>query len=159
MEYVRPHFDDAVEAFKDFLYSQQWSPNLLWLSKNRLIGHKRKYWIFRPEELTSDSNSRALYESAWNTKKSIRLDGFCQINGRSLVYVEDYGGDSGLLNYGISLADHQIMTVQSKIKWIFLVARHKNHKCFMDSVNMTLESRISSCTRTSQSRQKSLIRQ
>ena len=120
MNDIRTNFDEAIDRFKSFLHQQGWSESLLWLTKERITGHRRSLWIFRPDELTSDIASRQFYEHTRKGNSSIRIDALCQLGTRSLVYVEDYGGDSKLLNFGTHQSPWRIRTVSSLLAWHIL---------------------------------------
>ncbi|MEN6333836.1 MAG: hypothetical protein ABFE01_06205 [Phycisphaerales bacterium] len=120
MDDVRVSFDEAVAAFRSFLRQQEWSDTLLWLSSDRITGHKISFWLFRPEELTSDASSRRFYEHARTSDTSIRIDGLCQVGTRTLAYVQNHGGHGKMLNLGICLSPKHIHVVSSPFAW-FLV--------------------------------------
>lgn len=118
----RTDFDDAVATFRKFLRSQGWSDRLLWLSRERVTGHRCKYWILNPSELDSDAASRRFYESTRRGAGSIRIDALAEIEGKTLCYVESYGGDSRMLNFGICTGHHEVKVVRSALLWsTFLV--------------------------------------
>jgi hypothetical protein len=102
MEDLRVPFDEAKEQFRTFLRSQGWPDALLWLSRDRVVGRRRRFWVFRPEELERQDASRAFYEGVRGTPSSIRLDAVARIDGRSLAFVHDYGGPSRKLNFGVA---------------------------------------------------------
>ena len=111
-------FDEAVAEFRNWLQQEGWSANLLWLTKNRITGIRNEFWLFRPEEMTDDSDSRLFYESARNTTSSIRIDAFCQMPEATIAYVDDYGGDGRHLNFGIPERPLKIThAVDSRIYW------------------------------------------
>jgi hypothetical protein len=78
--------------------------------------------VFRPEELVSDEASRELYEAARRTASSIRLDAKWHFQGRSLVYVHDYGGESRMLNFGVATDEWPLRPVSSRPAWVSLRA-------------------------------------
>jgi hypothetical protein len=121
MDDIRTSFDEAVTSFREFLRSQGWSDDLCWLARERLTGHRCRYWVLRPEELTSDSASRRFYEAARQGSGSIRLDGLAQVNGKTLCYVENYGGGSKMLNFGVRQGPLEMKTVSSTFRWALLV--------------------------------------
>ncbi len=114
---ARPDFDTAIEKFQDFLTGQGVSTNFLWLSKTRITQHKRVWWIFRPGDLHSDNASRKFYEELLPTASSIRIDGFPLDSDHTLAWVEDYGGPSGLLNFGLLTGEPEIRIVKNRIWW------------------------------------------
>jgi len=122
MEDTRVPFEDATREFTTFLRSQGWPTELLWLTRDRLVGHRGTHWVFRPEELTSDAASRAFYEAARQTPSSLRLDARWQLGGRSLVFVEDFGGPSRMLNFGIIPDQPPVRPVSSRLIWACLRA-------------------------------------
>ena len=118
MEDVRLPFAEAKRQFVAFLGSQGWPTELLWLSRDRLAGHRRAHWVFRPDELGSDEASAAFYEAARGTASSLRLDAKWRIGERSLVYVDDYGGGSRMLNFGVATDESPLRTVSSHATWV-----------------------------------------
>ena len=122
MKDERIPFADAKREFVAFLHSQDWPTELLWLSRDRLAGRRRTHWVFRPEELVSDEASRDYYEAARRTASSIRLDAKWRVEGRSLVFVQDYGGDSRMLNFGISTDQWPLHCVSSRAGWVCIRA-------------------------------------
>ena len=122
MEDVRVPFDKAKCTFQAFLVSQGWPDDIVWLSRDRVVGRRRTYWVFRPDELTSDDRSRAFYESVCRTSSSIRIDASGRLGRRSVAYVEDYGGPSRMLNFGVLTDPWIIRPVSSRLAWVCLRA-------------------------------------
>ena len=122
MEDLRLPFDAAKEQFRAFLRSQGWPDRLLWLSRERVVGRRRRFWVFRPDELEHDYASRAFYEDVRRTPSSIRVDAVAQIGGHSLVFVLDYGGPSRKLNFGVATEPWVIRAVSSSRVWMMLRA-------------------------------------
>jgi hypothetical protein len=120
MKIDRPHFEEAVGHFRDFLKSQDCPENILWLSRDRLTGHRNTIWIFRPEDLTSTDNSKNFYETIRQTPGSIRIDALGRVGGHTLAYVENWGGDSSMLNFGILESPIKIKIVSSQLFWAML---------------------------------------
>src|SRR5215218_691256 len=114
-EDTRVPFDEAVRTFREFLRSQGWPSELLWLTRGRVVGRRRTHWVFRPEALTSDAETRAFYEAVRRTDSSIRLDAVARLGGRSLAYVEDYGGPSRMLNFGLLPEPWDLRPVPSRL--------------------------------------------
>ncbi len=135
----RSSFDEEVTFFRDFLYSQQWSPNILWLTRERITGHRRSIWIYRPEELTSDKATRDFYNSILETDGSIRIDGLIQVGSNTLGYVENYGGDSKMMNHGCHTSDFNVHIVQSPIYWrvVQLVNKLRGISPFLRDIKIT----------------------
>jgi hypothetical protein len=117
---LRCTFDEALASFVSVLREQHWPTRLLWITRDRISGHHRSHWVFRPNELVSDASSRAFYERARSTKSSIRLDGLAQHEGRTLAYVQDWGGDSQLLNFGVRREPVPVRIVELPIYWTAL---------------------------------------
>jgi hypothetical protein len=120
MEDLRLPFDEAEEQFRTFLRSQGWPDALLWLSRDRFVGRRRRFWVFRPEELESQDASRAFYEGVRGTPSSIRLDAVARIDGRSLAFVHDYGGPSRKLDFGVAAEPWDVRPVSSWFTWLIL---------------------------------------
>ena len=113
-------FDEAQKHFRAFLRSQGWPDAVLWLSRERIVGHRRRFWVFRPQELESTDASRAFYENARRTASSIRLDAVAQLGGRSLAFVLDYGGPRRMLNLGVATEPWDVRPVSSRLAWMIL---------------------------------------
>ena len=107
----RVPFDDALRVFRRFLASHGWPSEIAWLSRDRVVGHRRTHWVFRPDELTSDAASRAFYEMLRTTASSIRLDALGTVGGRTIAYVMDYGGESRMLNCGTNTSGWALQAV------------------------------------------------
>jgi hypothetical protein len=120
MSDIRIPFKDAVVAFRGFLREQGWSDQILWLTRDRMTGHRTRYWLFRPEECNTQLSTLDFYNAILSTTSSIRMDGFCQWQGATLAYVQEYGGQSMLLNYGILTGERTIHTVSSPMTWIII---------------------------------------
>ena len=118
----RVPFDDALAVFRQFLASQGWPREIAWLSQDRVVGHRGSHWVFRPNELMSDVASRAFYETLRTTTSSIRVDALGVVDGRTVAYVVDYGGDSGMLNFGVNTSGWVLRAVTSRAAWLALVA-------------------------------------
>jgi myo-inositol catabolism protein IolC len=117
MDDARLPFDDAVQEFRAFLRSQGWPADILWLSRDRVVGRRRTYWVFRPGELVSDQAARAFYEAVRRTPSSIRLDAVAQVRGRSLAYVLDYGGPNRMLDFGVLTEPWTVRPASSRLAW------------------------------------------
>jgi len=100
MKDIRIGFDEAVTRFREFLCSQDWSDDILWLTRSRISGYRRTYWIFRPEQMTSDDESKRFYDHIRQGPGSIRIDAIGKSGDKTIAYVHDWGGNSCLLNYG-----------------------------------------------------------
>jgi hypothetical protein len=122
IEDSRVSFDDAKRAFQAFLGSQRWPTDLLWLIRDRVVGYRQTYWVFRPDELAADDPSRAFYETVRQTPSSIRLDAVGRLGEQSLAYVHDYGGASRKLNFGVLTEPWIIRPVSSSVVWAYLQA-------------------------------------
>ena len=122
MDDTRLPFPDAKRAFAEFLRAQGWPTEVLWLTRDRVTGRRQTYWVFRPEELTADAATRACYEAARRTATSLRMDAFGQLDGRTLAYVQDYGGESRMLNFGVPSGGPLVQRVGSVITWRILRA-------------------------------------
>lgn len=122
MDDVRVPFDEAKRLFQAFLRSQGWPTDLLWLSRDRVVGRRGTHWVFRPEELTSEDASREFYEAARSTDSSIRLDAVAQLGSRSIALVRDVGGPSRMLNCGHLLDTWDLRPVSSRVAWACLRA-------------------------------------
>lgn len=116
---IRVPFEDAVISFVHWLRQEGHSASLLWLTADRITGHRKEFWLYRPETMTSSAASRRFYETARLTSSSLRLDMFCSWRGHSIVYVENFGGDSRLLNYGLSTSEDVIHAVRSPLIWYY----------------------------------------
>jgi hypothetical protein len=113
-----------------FLQNQGASQRILWLDRSRLIGRGMRRWVYRPSELTSSEYVGSQYERLRHTSTSIRLDVLCQWDEYSLVYLEDYGGSGGHLNFGVLLSPLRVRAVRSPVFWLILKFYHK---CFGES--------------------------
>ena len=114
---TRYSFEEAKASFVDFLKSQNWPTQILWLSRDRVLAGFHHWWVFRPHELTSDETSRMFYEAARGTEGSIRLDAIVILKGKTIAYVPDWGGEGKHLNCGILVDKRSIKSVSSKVHW------------------------------------------
>jgi hypothetical protein len=114
---TRPPFDEAVQRFTEFLGSQGWSRSLLWLSRDRLAGHRCDYWVYRPGDLSCQGPARGWYEEAREGDWNLRIDGFAQYDGHTLAIVERGPGKSRMLNFGIVTSGVNLQVVQSSFLW------------------------------------------
>ena len=128
MKNCRCPFDEAVESFKGFLKSQNWSTELLWLSRDRIVSKGREFFVFRPKELTSDKASRTYYEELRKTESNIHIDGLGQLENHTLAYVSKEGGESRLLNFSIPSSDYRIDTVHFGLLWKLALRARKKSK-------------------------------
>ncbi len=117
MNDIRTKFDEALDEFRKFLKSQGWSNEILWLSSDRITGHRCTFWVYRPENLTSSAISRRFYEKILKTSSSIRIDALAVLDQKTLAYVEDWGGVGRFLNFGIRESPKQIKVVNSNLYW------------------------------------------
>ena len=117
---IRGPFDASLDLFVDFLSSQEISTELLWLSRDRLSRYRRTWWVYRPYELISSASSREFYESLRETSSSIRIDGYPFTSDVTFAWVEDYGGPSKLLNFGLLTSKYEIRVVKNRYFWLFI---------------------------------------
>jgi hypothetical protein len=114
---ARLPFDEAVTSFATFLDAQGWSSSLLWLSRDRLTGHRCDYWTYRPEELHCAEAARRWYEESCKDDWNLRLDGFAQYDGFTLAIVERGPGKSRMLNFGVITGEIRLHVVRSALSW------------------------------------------
>jgi hypothetical protein len=119
-----PPFDEAVESFRAFLQAQRWPTELRWLTRDHLVGRGRKHWVYRPEALASDEESRGFYEEARRAGSSIGLVARWRLDGRALAYVEDHGGARGGLHLAVAedIGGGPVDRVSSPVLWACLRA-------------------------------------
>lgn len=120
MDDTRLPFPEAKNAFVAFLRTQGWPTEVLWLSRARIVGWRRRYWVFRPEELTGDTATAEFYVAALRTATNLRIDALGQIAGRTLAYVQDHGGQRRMLNFGVPAGDREVRAVRSPAVWSVL---------------------------------------
>jgi hypothetical protein len=113
-------FDDAKCEFLRLLQSRGWPTELRWVSRDRLASRRRTIWVFRPEELIADAAARAFYEAARRTPSSLRIDALGVVAGRTLAYIEDYGGEGRHLNFGVRVPPPPLRRVSSRAWWACL---------------------------------------
>ena len=145
MDDMRVPFDDAKRELVTFLQSQGWPTDLRWVTRDRLLGHRRTHWVFRPDELSSDAASRAFYEAARQTASSVRLDARWQVGNGSLVYVEDLGSPRRKLYFGLAPDRPPIRPVSSRVVWFCLrvFTRILGESPFLRSTNITPQAGLS----------------
>lgn len=117
---MRPDFVKATREFRAFLKSQRWPTNILWLSADHILRSRQTRWILRADTLTDESRSAAFYERLRQSSSSVRVDGLAIIDGQTVAYVEDYGGSSGMLNYGVVAPAPLVHLVNSEFIWYVL---------------------------------------
>jgi len=117
MKDSRPDFVDVKTEFQKFLQTEGWPTEILWLAGNRIVGYRRNHWVFRPNQLSAEHASRNFYETIRRTQTSIRIDALARIEGRTLAYVQDWGGDRRMLNYGVPLSEWPVKAVSSRVVW------------------------------------------
>lgn len=114
---ARLPFDEAVTSFAEFLGAQGWSSSLLWLSRDRLAGHRCDYWIYRPEELQCATAARRWYEESRKNDWNLRIDGFAQYDGCTLTIIERGPGKGRMLSFGIVTGGVRLHVVRSLFSW------------------------------------------
>lgn len=139
MNDVRTTFDETVTTFRAFLRSQGWSDRLLWITRDRITGHRCRYYVFRPKDLTSDAPSRRFYDAILQGAGSVRVDGLTQMDGLTLAYVHDWGGEAQQLNFGVRQGPMKVTVVDSKIRWLLvrLINRLMGESPFLRETKMT----------------------
>jgi hypothetical protein len=114
---VRPSFHDAVAQFVQFLTQNGWSDDLRWISAADITGHRNRFWVFRPAELANERLTEDFYNAAIASPSSVRFDAMFQFEGLTLAWVEDFGGDSQCLNYGVSTSSATVTAITSSFVW------------------------------------------
>jgi hypothetical protein len=115
---ARVPFDEAFVIFQKFLASQGWNGEVRWLTRDRITGHRRTCWVYRPEELVSCDANREYYESGRAEDYNLRIEALGQLEGFTLAYVERGPGHSRRLNFSVSTSPFDISSVNSMIIWI-----------------------------------------
>ena len=117
---MRPPFTEAVSEFRQFLSRNGWSDVIRWMSASDITGHKNHFWVLRPSDLANEHLSEEFYHAVIATPSSVRLDALFQHEGFTLAWVDDSGGDSQCLNYGISTSPWVFTPVTSPLGWHLL---------------------------------------
>jgi hypothetical protein len=135
----RVPFEEAVGHFQSFLSSENWSPSLLWLSSDRITGHKRNYWIFRPEELDSSDASRTYYEETRKEDWNLAIVAFAPYKNFTLAFVDRGPGKSRMMNLQIDMTESNYHFVHSKIYWqlIRILCLLRGKSPFLNCTGMT----------------------
>ena len=120
MDDERVPFDNAKRELVTFLQSQGWPTDLLWVTRDRLIGYRGIHWVFRPAELSSDATSRAFYQATQQTASSIKLAAQWQLGDQALAYVEDVGSPRRKLYFALAADRPPIRPVNSRVAWFCL---------------------------------------
>lgn len=117
----RVSFDEALVTFEQFLSSQDLHTSLLWLTRNRITGHKGHFWIYRPEELSSADPSKKYFEESRKANWNLAICAFTQFKNFTLAYVERGRGESRMLNLSIhTTKEWNYHFVQSKAWWMLI---------------------------------------
>jgi hypothetical protein len=114
---TRMPFDDVLLAFGDFLKSQGWSKDVLWLSRDRITGHRTDYWVYRPDELKSAVSTRQWYEDSRKKNWNLQVEGIGQYNGSTLAFVARGPGQSRRLDFSALTSEHRVHIVSSQLRW------------------------------------------
>jgi hypothetical protein len=114
-------FADAVAQFRAFLATQGWPTELAWVTRSDLAAARHRVWVFRPAILQGEATAAAFYEAARRAgPSSLRLDALGELEGRTIAYVEDYGGDGRHLDFGVRTAPPALEPVRSPGYWVLL---------------------------------------
>lgn len=138
MKDSRLDFVNVRTEFQRFLETEGWPTEILWLSRNRIVGYRRNHWVLRPKELSAETASRNFYDTIRRTQGSIRIDAFAKIEGRTLAYVQDWGGNGRMLNYGVPLTEWPVRAVSSRFVWecLRLLTWALGSSAFLNSTSM-----------------------
>lgn len=117
MHESRPPFSDAVAIFRRFLIQNSLSHEIRWLSAEDITGYRGHFWVYRPKDLANEQLSEAFYTAAIATTSSVRIDAFFQYGGFTLAVVQNMGGDSHFLNFGILTSPYLLSVVTSPLMW------------------------------------------
>jgi len=119
MNITRPSFDDVLDDYKAYLLKNSMSTEIVWLRKKWLSGYKAKIWVFSPSN-DGRKKTAEFYEAIRKTSSSIRVDALCRYAGKSLCFVECFGGDRALLNFGIFENKDNVIVVNNRLYWVFI---------------------------------------
>ena len=97
---MRPDFQNARSQFVRFLVRQGFPAEIDWVSCEHVARRKQQYWI-RAADFVPEADYAGFYERLRATRTSIRIDALGTLDGRTLAYVENYGGDGSHLNFGV----------------------------------------------------------
>ena len=82
-----PDFRDAVEQLKDFLASQNLSPELLWIFREDVVWYKQCIFVKEPLPQGNEIVAESLYERGRQRDLGIRLETLCLLGSHPCCYV------------------------------------------------------------------------
>ncbi len=145
MKHNRGTFEEQLPHFKDFLENQGYGTNLLWITKEQVSNYRNRYWIYRATE-NHRRLSQQFFDERRKSETSLRLDAVTEIKEGTICWVEDYGGPSGCMNYGIMGNPKKNYTlVESPIIWRLIRALNlfRDRLKRFDHMNITRQERTS----------------
>jgi len=137
----RAPFREVLPQFTAFLKKEGKSTDLLWVTKEQIRAHKSLHWVYKVEQ-NKEKESEDYYNSRRESNTSLRLDAVAQAGGKTVCWVEDYGGDSGSLNFGIYKLPHEcFIFIKSPILWALLrfINRRRGQRVGFARMNITTE--------------------
>jgi hypothetical protein len=120
MSNARPQVEVAISEFRKFLKTQDWPEKIIWLTKRQILIMNKSYYIYKPIELNREKDSLNFYELIRATNSSIRIDGLSRNSTYTFAYIENYGGENALLNFGVWENKYQLVIISSLIRWFYL---------------------------------------
>ena len=82
-----PSFTDATKQLKDFLASQDLSPELEWVFREDIIWRKQLIHVRVPLPQANESLAKSLYEKGRQRDLGIRLETLCLLDSHPCCYV------------------------------------------------------------------------
>ena len=113
-------FSEAKGRFIDAIESEGWPGRVLWLTRDRLTGHRRSLWVLRPEELVGDHANREFYESVRRGNSNLELVALARLGEATLAVVRQGQGESKLLNFHLYTDPPSVRRVRSRSVWFVL---------------------------------------
>ena len=110
-----PSFNEAVKQLKDFLISQNLSPELLWVFREDIVWRKQRILIKEPLPQENESVAESLYESGRQRELGIRLETLCLLGSRPCCYIW-LPKDQMDAEYALLLMSNFIISVPTDLK-------------------------------------------
>jgi hypothetical protein len=117
----RQSFEETVLSFQEFLRSQGLNQSLLWLTGKQIVGHKCRFWLYRPQDLRCSESSMRFFEETRSGDWNLAICALTQFKDHTLAYVERGHGKSRMLNLSIITTNAwSYRFVDSKTLWLLI---------------------------------------
>ena len=128
-------FDESLDDFREFLFGQGLSTDLIWLFSEDVIFQDEAVFIKTPHSITNEDRAKDCYELGQKRNFGISLQAFCSFQSQLCCYIylpeDDLDAQYSLMSneavkYSVWNNLKEAQSISSVVKW--KIMRLRNYK-------------------------------